>query len=262
MSGGKYLLGEYDTERQKFVVTNGGDFNFGSWGPNGVHAPSAFPDGKGGVIVIFNMNEGKPTEGWNRLMSLPRRLTLNPEGYFNPLYIEPAGNIESLRRDSVIVDPMNLPANKEVVLKNVEGNTMELVAEIAPQKGQTVELNVLRSPGGEEVTRIICMRDRGYRLGGSPPCVVSLDGSRSSLASDVSLRPPENAQVELADDEPLKLRIFIDKSILEVFINGKQCIAMRVYPERDDSISVSLRSQGKDAKLNSIVAYQMANIYK
>ena len=139
---------------------------------------------------------------------------------------------------------------------------MELVAEIVPQKGQTVELNVLRSPGGEEVTRIICMRDRGYRLGGRSSCMVSLDGSRSSLASDVSLRPPETAQVELAVDEPLKLRVFIDKSILEVFINGKQCIAMRVYPERDDSIGVSLRSQGKDAKLTSFVAYQMANIYK
>ena len=73
----------------------------------------------------------------------------------------------------------------------------------------------------------------------------------------VFVNPPD-----LAADEPLKLRVFIDKSILEVFINGKQCIAMRVYPERDDSIGVSLRSQGKDAKLTSFVAYQMANIYK
>ena len=29
MSGGKYLLGDYDKERDKFVVTSGGDFNFG-----------------------------------------------------------------------------------------------------------------------------------------------------------------------------------------------------------------------------------------
>jgi len=28
-SGGKYLLGDYDNKRDKFVVTNGGDFNFG-----------------------------------------------------------------------------------------------------------------------------------------------------------------------------------------------------------------------------------------
>ena len=39
--GGKYLLGDYDTNRDKFVVTDGGDFNFGAYGPCGVHAPSA-----------------------------------------------------------------------------------------------------------------------------------------------------------------------------------------------------------------------------
>lgn len=36
-------------------------FNFGPSNPSGVHAPSAAPDGKGGIIIIFNMNAGKPT---------------------------------------------------------------------------------------------------------------------------------------------------------------------------------------------------------
>ena len=58
MSGGKYMLGTYDTKRQKFLVEDGQDFNFGAYGPSGLHAPSAYPDGEGGVIVIFNMNEG------------------------------------------------------------------------------------------------------------------------------------------------------------------------------------------------------------
>ena len=263
MSGGKYLLGDYDTKRDKFVVTGGGDFNFGSWGPGGVHAPSACPDGKGGVIVIFNMNEGKPTAGWNRIMSLPRRLTLRPKGFFNPLHIEPAGDIESLRTDHVRVERMKLPANEEIVLGNVRGDAMELVAELPPRANQTVELNVLRSPDGREVTRILCMRDRGYRGGGVPaPCVVSLDTSRSSVAPDVKLRPPETAQVELARDEPLRLRVFVDRSVVEVFVNGRQCIAARVYPERQDSLGVSLRSQGQDAELKSLDAWQMKGIYQ
>ncbi|MBN2451867.1 MAG: glycoside hydrolase family 32 protein, partial [Lentisphaeria bacterium] len=52
MSGGKYLLGDYDTQADIFQVTGGGRFNFGAAAPSGVHAPSATPDGKGGVIVI------------------------------------------------------------------------------------------------------------------------------------------------------------------------------------------------------------------
>ena len=59
-----------------------------------MHAPSAAPDGEGGVIVIFNMNPAKPTEGWNQIMTLPRRLTLSDRDH---LVIEPAGDIESLR---------------------------------------------------------------------------------------------------------------------------------------------------------------------
>ena len=55
MSGGQYLLGEYDLEKDKFFTQNHGLFNFGAALPSGVHAPSACPDGEDGVIVIFNM---------------------------------------------------------------------------------------------------------------------------------------------------------------------------------------------------------------
>ncbi|VGO22689.1 glycoside hydrolase family 32 protein [Pontiella sulfatireligans] len=265
MSGGKYMLGNYDTERDKFVVDGGGDFNFGSSIPCGLHAPSAYPDGKGGVVTIFNVNEGIPKNGWNRMMSLPRTLTLRKEGFFNQLNIEPAGDVESLRGEHVQVGSMDLPANEEVVLPTVKGNAMEIIAEIAPQKDQTIELNILRSSGGEEVTRIKCFRDRGYRiLGGkyAVPAVVSLDASRSTTAGNVKIRTPETAQVELGKNEPLKLRIFIDRSIVEVFINERQCLTARVYPKRGDSVGVSLRAIGKKAKLKKLDAWQMKSIYE
>ncbi|MEI6871738.1 MAG: glycoside hydrolase family 32 protein, partial [Verrucomicrobiota bacterium] len=264
-SGAKYLLGDYDKQRDKFVVTHSGAFTFGSVMPAATQAPSATPDGKGGVIAIFNMNEGIPGNG--QIMALPRRLTLRPEsdlcGKFNPLHIEPAGNIESLRGECTRVGPMKLPANQEVVLETVRGNAMEIVAEIAPQKEQTIELNLLRSPGGEELTRIQCFRDRGIRPYGVPRAgVVSIDTSHSSLGKNAVSRPPESATVELAPDEPLKLRIFIDRSVVEVFVNGRQCLAVRVYPGRADSVGVSLHSRGKDAVLTSLEAFQMKSIYE
>jgi beta-fructofuranosidase len=37
---------------------------------------------------------------------------------------------------------------------------------------------------------------------------------------------------------------------------------MRVYPGREDSLGVSLRSQGADAELKSLSAWQMANVYQ
>ncbi|HEX8040770.1 MAG TPA: glycoside hydrolase family 32 protein [Chryseosolibacter sp.] len=267
MSGGQYLLGDYDKQRQKFIVTNHGKFNFGAAVPSGVHAPSATPDGKGGVIIIFNMNPGKPTGEWNQIMTLPRRLSLSGE---DDIAQEPAGDIESLRYGRQEVKALKLPANKEVVLKNIKGNAMELIAEIGAENVPALELNVLRSPKREEFTRIVFFRNRGFnaaRQGLSTSnthysSLISIESSYSSLDADVNPRAPETAPILLAPDEPLKLRVFIDKSVVEVFVNGKQALAVRVYPSRDDSIGVSLRSQGKDSQLRSLVAYQMKSIYE
>jgi beta-fructofuranosidase len=269
-SGGKFLIGDYDKRRDKFVVTNGGNFNFGPSAPCGVHAPSAYPDGKGGVIAIFNMNPGKPTKDWTQIMTLPRRLTLGPEGSFDPLLIEPAGDIESLRYGHKHVAGVELPANKEVVLKNIKGNAMEIVAEIDVKNSPMIELNVLRSPNAEEVTKIRFYKDRAYKhreYGRTDPkakkisSFITIDSAYSSIASDVRSRAPEMAEVFIDKNEPLQLRVFIDRSVVEVFVNGRQCVAQRVYPDRKDSVGVSLRSQGSGALLKSLDAWQMKSIY-
>ena len=286
MSGGQYLLGDYDMERDKFVVTSAGLFNFGASTPSGVHAPSATPDGDGGVIIIHNMNPGYETEGWNQIMSLPRRLTLGDRE--DEINIEPAGDVESVRKAHTHVDEMVLPANEEVLLDGIEGNAMELNVEIDAQDSPMVEINVLRSSGHEEFTRIAFFKDRGFRIHrdlpkegallasglpavppfGSPrptpamQSLLTLETSYSSTLPGALSRAPETGPVVLEDSENLRLRVFIDRSIVEVFANNRLCIAARVYPGRDDSVGVSLRAQGSDAVLKSLDAWQMANIYE
>ena len=63
MSGGQYLLGDYDTERDKLVATSAGLFNFGAALPSGVHAPSATPDGQGGRHRHLQHEPGIPYRG-------------------------------------------------------------------------------------------------------------------------------------------------------------------------------------------------------
>ena len=69
------------------------------------------------------------------------------------------------------------------------------------------------------------------------------------------------AQVPLGADEPLRLRVFVDRSMVEVFANGRQCLAVRVYPERHDSVGVSLRSQGASSLVRFLHAWQMDSIW-
>lgn len=284
MSGGQYLIGDYDTKRNKFIAANGGKFNFGASNPSGVHAPSATPDGKGGVIIIFNMNPGKPTGEWNQIMTLPRKLTLVGR---DDIRQEPAGDVESLRYNRQEVKAMKLSANKEVVLKNISGNAMEINLEVDVKDAPALELNVLRSPGKEEFTRIVFFKGRGfspgreYRFGeverviqpGQQPTplpanqqpvrmsLITIESSNASLHPDVRPRAPETAPVFIDNNETLKLRVFIDKSVVEVFVNGKQVVAVRVYPSRSDSMGVSLLSKGQDSELKSLEAWQMKSIY-
>ena len=58
---------------------------------------------------------------------------------------------------------MNLPANQEIVLGSIRGDAIELMAEIEANDAPLFELNVLRSPGKEEYTRIAFYRERGFR---------------------------------------------------------------------------------------------------
>ena len=284
MSGGQYLLGDYDLVRDKFLVFSGGLFNFGASTPSGVHAPSATPDGLGGVVAIFNMNHGMETKGWNQIMTLPRLLTLENDSVLN---IKPAGNIESLRYDHKHLEETVLPPNEEVVLDGIEGNTMEIIAEIDAKSSPMVELNVLRSKNREEYTRIAFFKDRGFRITdwgdktgallqsantvvspyGTPrsipdrKSVLSIDSSYSSILPEVLSRAPESTTITLETEEPLQLRIFIDRSVVEVFVNDKACLAVRVYPGLADSLGISLRAQGSEAMLLSLDAWKMTNIY-
>jgi beta-fructofuranosidase len=258
MSGGQYLLGNYDTKNDKFNATSHGKFNHGGVTPGGVHAPSAYPDGKGGVITIFNINQAKNSIGWNRLMTLPIRLTLEGE---NQLNMEPAINSELLRYGHQHLDEFTVEANKEMVLDRIEGNSMEILVEADAKNSSSFEINILRSPDKQEYTRIAFYKERGLRtlLKSS---VITIDNTNSSILPDVKSRPEELAPVVIGKNETLKLRIFIDKSVIEVFVNGKQYLCERVYPGMESSKGISFLARGSGAVVKSFDAWQMKSIWE
>ena len=284
-NGGQYLIGDYDQARDKLIARDYGRFNFGASWPGGIHAPSATPDGKGGLIAIFNVNWGMPSPGWSgeerqvrhfgcwegqQLMSLPRCLSLSASG---EVQIGPTGDIESLRGRHTQIADCTIKGNSETVFDQVAGNAIELSLEVETNGAPLIELDVLRSPDQQEYTRIAFYRDRGVKplepgIGaGTPPTnegtysLVALDSSHASIQPQARSRPPEIAPVFLVPEENLKMRVFVDKSIVEVFVNNRQCLAVRVYPGRQDSVGVALRAVGRDVRLVILDAWEMKSIY-
>ncbi|MCC6804370.1 MAG: GH32 C-terminal domain-containing protein [Anaerolineae bacterium] len=161
------------------------------------------------------------------------------------------------------------------VVEDLNAHAVELVLEIDTNKSPAVMLDVLRSPDRQEYTRITFYRDRGLKpitpdghiastpRGVGASSLISIDTSHSSILTDTLSRAPETAPVYLEPDENLSLRIFIDRSIVEVFVNSKQCVATRVYPARGDStqVAMAIGAQGSAIQLVSLDAWEMKSIY-
>ena len=69
----------------------------------------------------------------------------------------------------------------------------------------------------------------------------------------------QNTRFKLADvkSQSVMLRVFIDRSVVEVFVNERICLAVRVYPSRSDSRGVSLCSRGRASNVVALKIWQM-----
>ncbi|MBI2939123.1 MAG: GH32 C-terminal domain-containing protein, partial [Chloroflexi bacterium] len=67
--------------------------------------------------------------------------------------------------------------------------------------------------------------------------------------------------VVLSDGQPLELRVFVDRSVVEVFADNRHYLAKRIYPARRDSLGVQVFALGGSATLRSLDAWQMAAIW-
>ena len=252
---GRYYIGDYDNRTHRFKPESHGRMNYGPWVVGSLHAPSATIDDSGRYLGIFNVHTGKNSGDTDEMMTLPRRYWLDSD---DSLLMAPVEEVESLRFDHRAVEPMRIPANSEIPLDGIGGRSVEIRAAIAPGSAREVGLYVLSSPDRAERTRISLYPNDHRRFNTSS---LQIDVSESSLSGDVWARSSETGPIKIADGEPLELRVFIDRSIIEVFANDRQCLTIRVYPQREDSRSVSLFARGGDARLLSLDCWQMRSVW-
>ncbi|HAN99265.1 MAG TPA: hypothetical protein DCQ98_18375 [Planctomycetaceae bacterium] len=55
----------------------------------------------------------------------------------------------------------------------------------------------------------------------------------------------------------MKLRIFLDRSMLEVFANDVQCVTQRIFPTRADALGVSIGSESGEAIVRSLKGWTL-----
>jgi beta-fructofuranosidase len=60
----------------------------------------------------------------------------------------------------------------------------------------------------------------------------------------------------LDENEELNLHIFVDRSVVEVFINNRACFTTRTYPTSDEALGVRVLARGGVASVVSLDVWQ------
>jgi beta-fructofuranosidase len=68
----------------------------------------------------------------------------------------------------------------------------------------------------------------------------------------------QRTPLKLKDGEPLKLDVFLDRSVIEVFANGRQAVTQVVYPELDSSTQVKVFSGNEAVIVKNIQSWLLA----
>jgi beta-fructofuranosidase len=199
----------------------------------GLYGTNTYEDPMGRRIMFGWISGFKGGRGWNGCMSLPRILTLDNDGR---LIQTPAPELNELRGKHTRLT--NLAVNNAFKpIDGARGKQIELVAEFAPGNAGAFGLKLRSSPDGK---RAITLK--------------YADGKLDVAGTEVPLDPG-------AQTKPLKLHVFLDRSVMEVFINDGRAAVTRVeYPAEDDLAIGPFAENGKTT-LTSLDVWQMKSIW-
>jgi beta-fructofuranosidase len=168
------------------------------------------------------------------VQSLPRELELPEDGV---LRIRPLRELVSLRHDPVSRAPFTLPAGGEEFIEEISGDAIEIELSFAWPLPQVCGIDLLADADGNDGLRIaVHAGEDSIRIGST------------------------QAPFELYDGEDLSLRVFIDKNLVEVFINDRQAV-VQAAPHIRAHPNVRIFAEGGAAAVESLKAWKMKSIY-
>ncbi|WP_036720508.1 GH32 C-terminal domain-containing protein [Paenibacillus harenae] len=225
-----YWIGTWNASTAKFTPDNDapqlmdfGDFHF--------TGPSAFTDPVSGRNIMFTIAQGQRTSqqdsdlGWAHNAGLPVELQLRDDGR---LGINPIAELQSLRGEQLLnitTDTSFAAAN--MALAAITGDTLEIELELARGSADNVGIKVRKSPNGEEET-LLFYKNSNKEFG--------VDRTKTVAGENKGF---QFGNVDIAS-ENVKMRIFLDKSMVESYLNGLKSITTRVYATRSDAKGLQL----------------------
>ena len=224
--GCRYYLGEWKNE--KFTPDFHARMNWHAWD---FFAPESVltPDGRRVMWAWCNL--GSPQSG---IQSLPRELSLPADGV---LRIKPLRELESLRHNEKRKTDLRVTSDAPTMIEE--------------QAGDAIELNLSIEPGAASEFGVTVYCD-GEGKGGFP---ISIERENKILRLGAVKAP-----FEVRSGERVELRIFLDKSMIEVFANDRQA-AVASHKYEPANRGIALFSKGGEVSAKEVRSWQLRSIW-
>ena len=224
--GCRYYLGDFKGE--KFLPDFHAMMNWKKWE---YFAPESLVTADGRRVMWAWCNLEYPQTG---IQSLPRELSLPADGV---LRIKPLRELETLRGEAKALPGRILPNDAPQPLVGLSGDALELQLTFQPGTAKAFGLEVYCDAAGEH---------------GFP---ITLEPAAQTLhLGDVKV------PFDLKAGEAAHMRVFLDKNMIEVFVNDRQA-AVGSHRYAEGNLGIQLISQGGETALAAGQAWTMQSAY-
>jgi sucrose-6-phosphate hydrolase SacC (GH32 family) len=223
----QYFTGTFDpiagkfTAQQRGLMDQGGDY----------YAPNCMEDPQGRRILWGWVRGFKEGRGWNGCLTLARVLAMGPDGRVQQA---PVTELQQLRGQLFNLSATAIE-NATNFLENLRGDALEIETRLDLAQARNVGLLLRASRDGAKAVTI------------------SYDGNELSVAG-------LKTKLSVSAKESLKLHLFLDKSVLEVYANGEHCVTRVIYPGEQD-LALGVFASGGSAKIQSLQAWPLKSIW-
>lgn len=211
---------------------------------NHLLSPTPLIDSDGQIVVMGIVPDERPPKelwaaGWAHLYSLPRSWSIRADG---TIAQRPHASVEALCHPLLSIASVELDNGSVHAIPDLRETSLRLKATVKRGESRSVSVLLRRSPKGEEQTVILYEWDKE---------LLTLDRSLSSLDPTMK-HDRQTTTYRTEEKDSLHLDLFVDRSVLEVFVDDHAAFAVRIYPTLSASDGVAFQAYGATASVEGI----------
>ncbi|QGZ38274.1 beta-fructofuranosidase [Pseudoduganella flava] len=225
-----YWIGTFDAASARFQPDSPAPRVF-DVGQGHFSGPSGFVDPRTGRTIVFSIAQGERSlederdAGWAHNGGLPITLTLGADG---DLRLAPIAELATLRGKPLLDLRDASVADAAKALGALRGDAIEIELALAPAPAAGKRgLRVRVGQDQAEYTALYVDTARNR---------LEIDRTRSTAGRSYGV---QGGAFDLGK-EPLRMRVFLDRSMVEAYVNERKSLTSRVYPSRDDALGLGL----------------------